>query len=96
MLRNPDGTFAKNNEGGGRKPRAVEAGMLDKISQYFSGDNEAKLFAAWQYCINHHDMRAIELALAYKAGKPAQTVDLNAAGDMRITVEYKRADDPAS
>jgi hypothetical protein len=72
----------------GRPPRAAEAGMLDAISAHFQGENRAKLFAAWQRLIDRGNVKAIELAFAYLAGRPKQELDIGAGVGLEITVRY--------
>jgi hypothetical protein len=74
--------------GAGRPPRAAEAGMLDAISAHFQGPNRDKLFASWQRLIDRGNVKAIELAFAYLAGRPKQELDIGAGVGLEITVRY--------
>ena len=89
--RDAGGRFVAGHVGmGGRPPRATEAAMLEDIFAWFgTPEHRQELFEAWQRECKRGNAKAIELALAYVAGKPRTDVNLmGAGGGMDITVRY--------
>jgi hypothetical protein len=72
----------------GRPPLAIESDTLAKIHEHFQGANREKLFASWQRLIDRGNVKAIELAFAYLAGRPKQELDIGAGVGLEITVRY--------
>ena len=72
----------------GISPLKGDKQALTLVQEYFTGQNWVDLIASWQWLIDHHNYRAVELALAYKLGKPVQTVDLNSDAALAITVTH--------
>lgn len=82
----------------GRAPRAKEAAMLEDIFAWFgTPEHRSELFEAWQRECKRGNAKAIELALAYVAGKPRTDVMLGSmGGGLDITVRYVDAGDTAA
>lgn len=94
QIRNPDGTIKKGYSlnPAGKAPGTGDAQVLSKINEHFKGDNLEKLFKSWQWLIDHHSYRAIELAMAYLAGKPVQAIDMHHDTALQITVTHVGGD----
>jgi len=72
----------------GRAPRATEAGLINDLRKYYSGERWRDVVECINYRLAKHDLNAARLVLEYVIGKPSQQVDVNQTGGMEITVRY--------
>ena len=77
----------------GRPTKPIEERSLDEFKKRFGNGNFAVVLEPLAKQVQKGNVRAIELVFEYLLGKPAQSIDLQSAGELKVTVEYKRADD---
>jgi hypothetical protein len=93
--RTPDGKWKPGQSGNpnGRPCKTVEQEALDKFRAHFRNGNFETILTALQKQANKGNVRAIQLVFDYLVGKPAQAIDLQSSGEIKVTVEYTRAPD---
>ncbi len=79
----------KNNggarKGAGRKPKSDEIKLIERLDNIIDQDKVIEVLRDKAY---KGDMKAITLYMNYRNGKPKETVDLSATGN----VEFKLTD----
>lgn len=68
-------------ENAGRKPKADEIKLIERLDEHI--DKDAVLQVLYQKVIDG-DMKAIQLYMNYRYGRPKETVDLNVKEDRPI------------
>jgi len=79
----------KNNggarEGAGRKPKADEIKLIEKLDKHIDSD---MVFDKLEGLISQNNIKAIELYLSYRYGKPKQSIEqTNVNHNYEITKE---------
>jgi hypothetical protein len=64
-------------QGAGRKPKADEERLIEKMENVLSSD---KVLATLAFRVQEGDIPAIKLWLSYRYGMPSQSVDLTSGG----------------
>jgi len=68
----------KNNggarKGAGRKPKADEIKLIEKLDKHIESD---MVFDKLEGLISQNNIKAIELYLSYRYGKPKQSIEQN-------------------
>ena len=77
----------------GRPKREAEAAALDTFRKRFNNGSFAEVLDALMRQDKKGNVAAIKLILEYLLGKPSQEIDLNQDGELKITVEYVKAND---
>ena len=79
----------KNNggkrDGAGRKPKAQEQQLIERLDSIIDEDEVLQVL---KQLIKDGDLRAVQLYLSYRRGKPKDTMDLNTTGE-GIGIDFK-------
>jgi|TARA_B110000977_G_scaffold119341_1_gene153796 hypothetical protein len=75
----------KNNggarEGAGRKPKAQEQKLIERLDAIIDTD---EALAQLGKLVAKGDLRAVQLYLSYRYGKPKESIDLNSSEGLNI------------
>jgi len=75
----------KNNggarEGAGRKPKAQEQKLIERLDAIIDSDEALNQLGK---LVAKGDLRAIQLYLSYRYGKPKESIDLNSSEGLNI------------
>jgi len=75
----------KNNggarEGAGRKPKAQEQKLIERLDAIIDSDEALSQLGK---LVAKGDLRAIQLYLSYRYGKPKESIDLNSSEGLNI------------
>jgi len=75
----------KNNggarEGAGRKPKAKEQKLIERLDAIIDTD---EALAQLGKLVAKGDLRAVQLYLSYRYGKPKESIDLNSSEGLNI------------
>ena len=75
----------KNNggarEGAGRKPKALEQKLIERLDAIIDKD---EAICKLGELVAKGDMRAVQLYLSYRYGKPKESVDINSSEGLNI------------
>ena len=75
----------KNNggarEGAGRKPKALEQKLIERLDAIIDKDEALGKLGE---LVAKGDMRAVQLYLRYRYGKPKESIDLNSSEGLNI------------
>tara|TARA_B110000967_G_C18828773_1_gene532856 strand:- start:652 stop:921 length:270 start_codon:yes stop_codon:yes gene_type:complete len=75
----------KNNggarEGAGRKPKAQEQKLIERLDAIIDTD---EALAQLGKLVSKGDLRAVQLYLSYRYGKPKESIDLNSSEGLNI------------
>lgn len=69
-------------EGAGRKPKAEEIALVEKL-----GPLEPLAFEALQQGLKNKDFKFVQLFYNYYAGKPRETKDINISEDVPLFMD---------
>jgi len=78
-------TNGGKREGAGRKPKAQEQQLIERLDNRIDEDEVLQVL---KQLIKDGDLRAVQLYLNYRRGKPKDTVDLNTTGE-GIGINFK-------
>ena len=75
----------KNNggarQGAGRKPKAIEQKLIERLDAIIDKDEAISKLGE---LVAKGDMRAVQLYLSYRYGKPKESVDINSSEGLNI------------
>jgi len=75
----------KNNggarEGAGRKPKAQEQKLIERLDAIIDSDEALSQLGK---LVAKGDLRAVQLYLSYRYGKPKESIDLNSSEGLNI------------
>ena len=75
----------KNNggarEGAGRKPKAQEQKLIERLDAIIDKDEALEVLG---HLVAKGDIRAVQLYLSYRYGKPKESIDLNSSEVLNI------------
>ena len=75
----------KNNggarQGAGRKPKAIEQKLIERLDAIIDKDEAISKLGE---LVAKGDMRAVQLYLNYRYGKPKESVDINSSEGLNI------------
>jgi hypothetical protein len=75
----------KNNggarEGAGRKPKAQEQKLIERLDAIIDSDEALNQLGK---LVAKGDLRAVQLYLSYRYGKPKESIDLNSSEGLNI------------
>ena len=75
----------KNNggarEGAGRKPKAQEQKLIERLDAIIDKDEALEVLGQ---LVAKGDIRAVQLYLSYRYGKPKESIDLNSSEGLNI------------
>jgi hypothetical protein len=75
----------KNNggarEGAGRKPKAQEQKLIERLDAIIDKDEALGVLGQ---LVAKGDLRAVQLYLSYRYGKPKESIDLNSSEGLNI------------
>jgi hypothetical protein len=74
-----------HRNGAGRKPKAQEQQLIERLDSIIDEDEVLQVL---KQLIKDGDLRAVQLYLNYRRGKPKDTVDLNTTGE-GIGINFK-------
>jgi hypothetical protein len=72
-------------DGAGRKPKAQEQQLIERLDSIIDEDEVLQVL---KQLIKDGDLRAVQLYLSYRRGKPKDTMDLNTTGE-GIGIDFK-------
>ena len=72
-------------EGAGRKSKASEQQLIERLDRIIDEDEVLQVL---KQLIKDGDLRAVQLYLSYRRGKPKDTMDLNTSGE-GIGINFK-------
>jgi hypothetical protein len=72
-------------EGAGRKSKASEQQLIERLDRIIDEDEVLQVL---KQLIKDGDLRAVQLYLNYRRGKPKDTMDLNTSGE-GIGINFK-------
>tara|TARA_R100001377_G_scaffold62422_1_gene38274 strand:- start:58 stop:330 length:273 start_codon:yes stop_codon:yes gene_type:complete len=67
-----------HRNGAGRKPKAQEQQLIERLDSIIDEDEVLQVL---KQLIKDGDLRAVQLYLNYRRGKPKDTMDLNTSGE---------------
>lgn len=70
--------------GAGRKPKATELEIIENLDSII---NETDVLVKLKELIDKGDLRAIQLYLNYRRGKPKDSIDINSTE--KVSVDFK-------
>jgi hypothetical protein len=70
--------------GAGRKPKATELEIIENLDSII---NETDVLVKLKELIDKGDLRAIQLYLNYRRGKPKDSIDINSTEN--VSVDFK-------
>ena len=68
-------------QGAGRKPKADESKLVERLDSIIDSDEALSQLGK---LVAKGDMRAIQLYLSYRYGKPKESVDINSSEGLNI------------
>lgn len=71
-------------EGAGRKPKADELKLIERLDAIIDSDEAIKTLGN---LVLKGDMRAVQLYMGYRYGKPKESVDINSSEG--ISIDFK-------
>ena len=74
-----------HRNGAGRKPKASEQKLIERLDSIIDEDEVLQVL---KQLIKDGDLRAVQLYLSYRRGKPKDTMDLNTTGE-GIGINFK-------
>jgi len=74
-----------HRNGAGRKPKAQEQKLIERLDSIIDEDEVLQVL---KQLIKDGDLRAVQLYLNYRRGKPKDTMDLNTTGE-GIGINFK-------
>ena len=74
-----------HRNGAGRKPKAQEQKLIERLDSIIDEDEVLQVL---KQLIKDGDLRAVQLYLNYRRGKPKDTMDLNTTGE-GIGIDFK-------
>ena len=74
-----------HRNGAGRKPKAQEQKLIERLDNIIDEDEVLQVL---KQLIKDGDLRAVQLYLSYRRGKPKDTMDLNTSGE-GIGINFK-------
>ena len=74
-----------HRNGAGRKPKAQEQKLIERLDSIIDEDEVLQVL---KQLIKDGDLRAVQLYLSYRRGKPKDTMDLNTTGE-GIGIDFK-------
>ena len=74
-----------HRNGAGRKPKASEQKLIERLDRIIDEDEVLQVL---KQLIKDGDLRAVQLYLSYRRGKPKDTMDLNTTGE-GIGINFK-------
>ena len=74
-----------HRNGAGRKPKASEQKLIERLNNIIDEDEVLQVL---KQLIKDGDLRAVQLYLSYRRGKPKDTMDLNTTGE-GIGINFK-------
>ena len=72
-------------DGAGTKPKASEQKLIERLDRIIDEDEVLQVL---KQLIKDGDLRAVQLYLSYRRGKPKDTMDLNTTGE-GIGINFK-------
>jgi hypothetical protein len=70
-----------SRQGAGRKPKADESKLVERLDAIIDSDTA---LAKLGELVSKGDMRAIQLYLSYRYGKPKESMDINSSEGLNI------------
>jgi hypothetical protein len=70
-----------SRQGAGRKPKAQEQKLIERLDAIIDKD---EALAKLGELVHKGDMRAVQLYLSYRYGKPKESVDINSSEGLNI------------
>ena len=70
-----------SRQGAGRKPKAQEQKLIERLDAIIDKDEALSKLGE---LVSKGDMRAVQLYLSYRYGKPKESVDINSSEGLNI------------
>ena len=74
----------RGGKGSGRKPKSQEQDLIEKLDNIIQ---EEEVIKQLKELIAHGDLRAIQLYLNYRRGKPKETKDIHINEDVPLFID---------